>query len=60
MDWQQINAMLNAAERILLTSHENPDGDGLGSAVAMYHHLRGEGKDCRIINCSPIPQEYDF
>lgn len=60
MDWQQINKMITVSDQILLTSHENPDGDGLGSAVAMYHHLRGEGKKCRIINCSQIPDEYDF
>ncbi len=60
IDWQHINEMIAASDQILLTSHENPDGDGLGSAVAMYHHLREEGKDCRIINCSQLPEEYDF
>ena len=60
MDWQQINEMIASSSRILLTSHENPDGDGLGSAVAMYHHLREKGKECRIINCSQLPEEYDF
>ena len=60
MDWQQINEMIASSSHILLTSHENPDGDGLGSAVAMYHHLREKGKECRIINCSQLPEEYDF
>jgi len=60
IDWQQVNAMIAASDRIILTSHENPDGDGLGSEVAIYHHLREEGKDCRIINCSDLPDEYDF
>jgi len=26
----------------------------------MYHHLREKGKGCRIINCSQLPEEYDF
>ena len=60
MEWQQINEMIIASERILLTTHENPDGDGLGSASAMYYHLQEEGKECRIINCSDLPVEYDF
>ncbi len=60
MEWQQINEMIIASERILLTTHENPDGDGLGSASAMYYHLQEEGKECRIINCSDLPDEYDF
>ncbi len=45
IDWQQVNAMIAASDRIILTSHENPDGDGLGSEVAIYHHLREGGKD---------------
>ena len=60
MEWQQINEMIIASERILLTTHENPDGDGLGSASAMYYHLQEVGKECRIINCSDLPVEYDF
>ena len=60
MEWQQINEMIIASERILLSTHENPDGDGLGSASAMYYHLQEEGKECRIINCSDLPDEYDF
>ena len=60
MEWQQINEMIIASERILLTTHENPDGDGLGSASTMYYHLQEEGKECRIINCSDLPVEYDF
>lgn len=60
MEWQQINEMIIASERILLTTHENPDGDGLGSASALYYHLQEEGKECRIINCSDLPDEYDF
>ncbi|MDP6230525.1 MAG: bifunctional oligoribonuclease/PAP phosphatase NrnA [Candidatus Marinimicrobia bacterium] len=52
--------MIIASERILLTTHENPDGDGLGSASAMYYHLQEVGKECRIINCSDLPVEYDF
>ncbi len=60
MEWQQINQMITASERILLTTHENPDGDGLGSASAMYYHLLEEGKECRIINCSDLPDEYEF
>ncbi len=60
MDWKNVNEIISASERILLTSHENPDGDGLGSASAMYYHLREQGKDCKIINCSDFPEEYEF
>jgi len=60
MDWTSASKLIDRADHILLTTHENPDGDGLGSASAMYHYLKAEGKDCRIINCSPLPEEYLF
>jgi phosphoesterase RecJ-like protein len=60
MDWKNINKIISASKRILLTTHENPDGDGLGSASAMYYHLREESIDCRIINYSVLPGEYNF
>lgn len=60
MDWKNINKIISASKRILLTTHENPDGDGLGSASAMYYHLQEEGIDCKIINCSDLQEEYGF
>jgi len=48
------------ASTILLTSHINPDGDGIGSELALYYHLSEMGKDCRIINTSKTPEVYSF
>ncbi len=60
IDWKNTNTYINEAKSILLTMHENPDGDGLGSATAMYHYLKEIDKDCRILNVSLLPIEYDF
>ncbi len=60
IDWKHINNYVDEAETILLTMHENPDGDGIGSATAMYHYLKEIKKDCRILNVSLLPVEYDF
>ena len=38
-DWKHINNYINEADTILLTMHENPDGDGLGSQIAMYNYI---------------------
>ena len=59
-DWKKINEIITSCSKILLTTHENPDGDGLGSEVAMYHHLTEIGKDVRIINCSFTPAMFDY
>ena len=60
INWSKVNDIVSSAKKILLTTHENPDGDGLGSEVALYHHLIEIGKDVKIINCSPTPVMYDF
>ena len=60
LDWKSLHKTIDGVERILLSTHENPDGDGLGSAYAMYHHLKSQGKDCRLIQISQLPLEYEF
>ena len=60
INWKHINTYINEAHSILLTMHENPDGDGIGCATAMYHYLKEIKKDCRILNVSLLPAEYSF
>ena len=52
---------LRAGEKFLLTTHENPDGDALGSLVAMNETLRALGKDTVMFLSAeefPLPYEY--
>jgi phosphoesterase RecJ-like protein len=49
-----------AHRRFVLTTHANPDGDGLGSQIALASWLRDTGRDARIINHSPTPAVYRF
>jgi bifunctional oligoribonuclease and PAP phosphatase NrnA len=54
---------LREDERFVLAAHENPDGDALGSLVAMQGLLRALGKDSvMFISPSdlPLPREYRF
>jgi len=46
--------------RFVLTTHVNPDGDGIGSELALYHHLKALGKEVHILNPSPLPDRYRF
>src|ERR1700733_10707303 len=51
------------AERFLLVTHEHPDGDALGSLVAMQALLNALGKDSVMVISPadfPLPQEYGF
>src|SRR5436309_10630365 len=49
-------------ERFLVTTHENPDGDALGSLLAMKLALDQLGKDAEMVlfGDAPLPGEYAF
>jgi phosphoesterase RecJ-like protein len=52
---------LRRAEKLLLTTHENPDGDALGSLLAMHWTLEQLGKDSVMFMSPdefPLPWEY--
>ena len=38
--WQQIDALITNCNKIVLSTHEKPDGDGLGSALSFYYYLK--------------------
>lgn len=58
--FKAFNAAIQSARRILLSTHENPDGDGLGSQLALFEHLKDLDKECRILNCTAAPSIYRF
>ena len=47
-------------QRFLLTTHINPDGDGIGSEVAFARWLRSLGKTVHILNDSVTPAAFQF
>ncbi len=58
--FQELHSALSAAQRIVLSTHENPDGDGLGSLLAMCEQLKSIGKDCRALIVSNVPDTLQF
>ncbi len=60
VDWKEFDYRLKGVNSVLLSTHKNPDGDGLGSEIAMYYYFRSIGKDVRIINCSETPDRYKY
>jgi phosphoesterase RecJ-like protein len=53
---------IRGGERFLVTTHENPDGDALGSMLAMKLALDQLGKDSSmlLVGDAPLPGEYSF
>jgi bifunctional oligoribonuclease and PAP phosphatase NrnA len=61
-DIAAVAAALEKRDRFLVTSHEAPDGDALGSLLAMHLALEQLGKDSVMFlgGPSPLPGEYRF
>jgi bifunctional oligoribonuclease and PAP phosphatase NrnA len=60
---QQVLDEIRGADRFLLVTHENPDGDALGSLIGMRGLLDQLGKDAVMFlpACElPLPYEYAF
>ncbi len=57
---QQIVNLLQKSERILILSHQNPDGDAVGSALALLLVLRKLKKNVAAAAADPVPQLLNF
>jgi bifunctional oligoribonuclease and PAP phosphatase NrnA len=54
-----IDALRNA-RRVLLTMHRGPDGDALGSALALAAALRELGREAVVYNPDELPYNFRF
>jgi phosphoesterase RecJ-like protein len=60
---EQVASELRTRDRFLLTAHEGPDGDALGSLLGMHSLLKQLGKDSVMFLAAkefPLPIEYRF
>ncbi|MFL5403408.1 MAG: DHH family phosphoesterase [Gemmatimonadales bacterium] len=57
---QAFATALRPGQRVCITTHVNPDGDGLGSEVGLVHLLRAQGVDAVITNPTPTPPRFQF
>ena len=51
---------LDQRTRILLTTHENPDGDGTGAMLGLAYYLKSIGKEVRIVVAPRLPAFLSF
>jgi phosphoesterase RecJ-like protein len=59
-DAREFARFLEPGGRLCLTTHVNPDGDGLGSEVGLAHLLRDRGINVVVTNPSPTPDRFHF
>lgn len=51
---------IKSAQSVLLSTHKQCDGDGLGALLALYHGLRKAGKEVRVMLVDACPKKYFF
>lgn len=52
----RLRQMIDASHRIAITCHMSPDGDAMGSSLALMHVLRSMGKDARVFTPDEAPR----
>src|SRR5262245_23858990 len=60
LDWSPLVEVVRRHRRFLLTTHVRPDGDGLGSMLALAEVLESLGKTTRLVVASVLPPRYAF
>lgn len=51
---------IRSGDNFLLAAHVNPEGDSIGSQLAMYHLLKALGKNAVIVNHDKVPENLSF
>ncbi len=57
---QQAKHIINRAKTVAILSHQGPDGDALGSSLAMADFLLRQGKQVQVIYPDPFPEFLRF
>lgn len=57
---RDVAAALTSARHIVLTTHVNADGDGVGSEIGLWYLLRARGISVSIANPTAIPDRFQF
>jgi bifunctional oligoribonuclease and PAP phosphatase NrnA len=57
---REVATALTSANHVVLTTHVNADGDGVGSEIGLWYMLRAQGISVKIANPTRIPDRFDF
>lgn len=57
---EALKYQLTAPKHIVVTTHHKPDGDALGSSLALYHWLKAKGHTVDVIVPSDFPAFFDW
>ena len=52
---KEIKTLLSSPKNVVIVPHRNPDGDAIGSSLAMYHYLLKKGHNATIVAPNDYP-----
>ena len=52
---ERLRALINGTTRMVITCHKSPDGDALGSSLALCHVLQRLGKEVNVVTPDMAP-----
>jgi phosphoesterase RecJ-like protein len=52
----ELQELLNVPRNIIITTHQRPDGDAIGSSLALYHYLQRKGHRPTVISPTDYPE----
>ncbi len=59
-DLKKIKEKILSSQNIIISTHTNPDGDAIGSEIALYHLIKQLSRKVTIINDSKTPDNLSF
>ncbi|MFW5808690.1 MAG: DHH family phosphoesterase, partial [Spirochaetota bacterium] len=58
--YSELDSFIHNHKKIIISTHESPDGDGLGAELALNEYLLSLGHESFIYNGDPLPAKYTF
>lgn len=58
--FRSLSTLFEQYQTFAISTHVNPDGDAIGSELALFITLKKLGKNVRIFNADPVPKKYQF
>jgi phosphoesterase RecJ-like protein len=55
-DIKRVTTLLNAAQKIVIVPHKNPDGDAIGSTLGLWHYLKNREQNVTIVSPNDFPK----
>ena len=59
-DYNFLKKYFSKSRKVVITSHRSPDGDALGSSIALYDRLKEHGHEVNIIVPNSYPNYLKF